>query len=350
MALGEMHGIGDVSDVIALEALNRAPFAMIITNPDYEDNPIVYVNSAFERVTGYSSAAAVGRNCRFLQGEDTDPKTIAKLREAIAENANASVDILNYRADGTAFWNRLMISPLATAAEGRPYFLGVQMALDFDPEEQEKARIKAIDTALSEIQHRVKNHLSMIVGMIRIQARKSDAKGDFTTLARRVETLQLLYEELNSRGGAQNVTNEAPIALGAYLTRVANAISHLDGRRGVRVNTDADAITVPFEVATRLGLVLSEILTNALQHAFEGREAGLVEVRIKALSAGVIRIQISDDGIGMPDGANWPEEGNLGSHIVRELVVGLEGKLSVERGVTGTIISLDVPANVANPA
>ncbi|MGR3485469.1 MAG: PAS domain-containing protein [Paracoccaceae bacterium] len=329
---------------VNLNALTRAPFSMVVTNPNIDDNPIVYVNRAFEQVTGYSRVAAIGRNCRFLQCERTDPETVQTLRDAIAARREVTVDMVNARADGSEFWNRLLITPLEDEAGDIPYFLGVQMALPDPPEA--RARFDAeVQVALSEVQHRVKNHLSMIVGMIRMQAREAseDASADFATLSRRVEALQLLYEEFSATPAGGDGGNDDRIALGAYLTRVANAIAHIDGRRGVRVNIDADAITVAFSTATQVGLVLSEVMTNALQHGFEGREQGLLEVRLKALSDGVARLQVSDDGVGLPEGSEWPEGGNLGSRIVRQLVTGLQAKLSVARGASGTIVTLDVP-------
>jgi two-component sensor histidine kinase len=84
-------------------------------------------------------------------------------------------------------------------------------------------------------------------------------------------------------------------------------------------------------------------MTNAMQHAFVGREAGVVEMRLKALSNGTLRLQISDDGVGLPPGATWPDEGSLGGRIVSQLVEALDAGLSVARGSAGTIISVDVP-------
>jgi len=147
----------------------------------------------------------------------------------------------------------------------------------------------------------------------------------------------LLYEEM------ENVENDATIPLGAYISRIANAIGHLEGRSGVRTNVDADAIEVPFEVALRIGLTVSEILTNAMQHAFEGRDEGMVETRLKSTSNGGIRIQVSDDGVGIPEEAEWPSSDSQGGRIVKQLVQGLRGTLSVSRGDTGTIITLDIP-------
>ena len=80
--------------------------------------PMVYVNTAFERITGYSSEEALGSNCRFLQGSDSDPETVARLREGIKHEIETHVVIRNYRRDGTPFWNDLYISPVRASASG----------------------------------------------------------------------------------------------------------------------------------------------------------------------------------------------------------------------------------------
>jgi len=327
----------------AMRALTRAPMSVVLTNPRLEDNPVVYVNAAFETITGYSQEAAIGRNCRFLQGDDTDPKELARLKNAIKNETEISVDLKNYRADGTAFINRLMISPLTNDDGEVEFFMGVQLAIDADGTiDGERLRREATERVLSELQHRVKNHLSLIVGMIRLQARGSQAAtDDFSTLSRRIEALQLLYEEMGDTRATN--ANDASVAVGAYVSRIANAIAYIDGRSGIRVNIDADAVSVPFETATRIGLVVSEILTNALQHAFKGRDAGIVELRLKMLSQGVMRITITDDGDGMPEGSEWPENGNLGSRIVRDLLSELDATLSVQTENQGTTIAFDVP-------
>jgi PAS domain S-box-containing protein len=334
---------GALPDGMALQILARAPFSIVLTDPTLDDNPIVYVNDAFERSTGYSRAGAIGRNCRFLQGEETDDRTVQRLKDAIAKQEEVAVDILNYRANGTAFWNRLMIAPLFDGAGKLQYFLGVQKVLGRSAEEDRDEADP--DIALHEIQHRVKNHLSMIVSMIRLQSRTLGATEHFETLARRVESLQILYDELSHRRGE----NRDAVALGAYLSRVANAIAHLDGRGGVRVNVDVDAFTVPMETAVRVGLITSEVLTNALQHAFHGREEGLLQTHVHELPGGGIRVQISDDGIGLPPGTDLAAGTGLGSRLVSSLARTLEAELKVESGSGGTTVTLDVPRSARGP-
>jgi PAS domain S-box-containing protein len=339
---GNGTGDGTLPDGMALQILTRAPFSLVLTDPSLADNPIVYVNDAFERATGYARGAVIGRNCRFLQGAETDRRTVARIRAALAAEEEITADILNYRADGTPFWNRLMIAPLYTPSGRIQYFLGVQKVLGRTPPEENE---DDPDIALREIQHRVKNHLSMIVAMIRLQSRNVGATEHFETLARRVESLQLLYDELAHGKGE----NRDAVALGAYLSRIANAIAHLDGRGGVRVNVDVDAFTVPMETAVRVGLITSEVLTNALQHAFTGREEGLLQIRVHEAADGGIRIEVQDDGIGLPEGVDLVSGAGLGSRLVASLARTLEAALSVESGPGGTCVTLVVPRSARGP-
>src|SRR5690349_555198 len=93
-------------------AFRHTRMPMIITDPTQHDNPIIFCNAAFSSLTGYPIEELVGRNCRLLQGAQTDPAAVTKIREAIAEEESVAVDILNYRADGSTFWNALFISPV----------------------------------------------------------------------------------------------------------------------------------------------------------------------------------------------------------------------------------------------
>jgi PAS domain S-box-containing protein len=97
-----------------------------ITDPREPDNPLVWVNPSFTRVTGYDTDEAVGRNCRFLQGPATDPAAIAGIRAAIRERRQHTTTLLNYRKDGTAFWNQLSISPVFDGNGALVSFVGVQ--------------------------------------------------------------------------------------------------------------------------------------------------------------------------------------------------------------------------------
>jgi len=322
-------------------ALERVPFALVITNPNIEDNPIVFVNHAFSRLTGYAPEVAIGRNCRFLQGEDTDPEAIETLRRGLSSREEFAIELLNYKADGQPFLNRIYISPLADEDGGIAYFVGIQRAAG--SADGTTLLADGADEALREIHHRVKNHLSMIVSMIRMQARADQVTSaeTYATLARRIEALQLLYAEMTT-GGTEKASDR-DIQLGAYVSRIASAVSYLDGRESVRLNLDLGNLTASIDTAAQVGLIVSEILTNAYQHAFDGRAVGLFEVRLIELSDGTARLSITDDGIGLPEDSRWPDGGNLGGRIVRSLVTGLDAELRVTGGPRGASIVIDIP-------
>jgi PAS domain S-box-containing protein len=97
-----------------------------ITDPREPDNPLVWVNPSFTRITGYEPDEVVGRNCRFLQGPATDPDAVAEIRTALSEQRTVTTTLLNYRKDGSAFWNQLSVSPVFDGEGTLVSFVGVQ--------------------------------------------------------------------------------------------------------------------------------------------------------------------------------------------------------------------------------
>ncbi|MFB6167801.1 MAG: PAS domain S-box protein [Haloferacaceae archaeon] len=107
-------------------AMDETTVGITISDPARSDNPLVYANDSFCEITGYDRAAALGRNCRFLQGPDTDEETVAEVRAAIDDERPVSVEILNYRPDGEPFWNRLTVAPVRDRSGAVSHFVGFQ--------------------------------------------------------------------------------------------------------------------------------------------------------------------------------------------------------------------------------
>ena len=108
-------------------ALLATPISVTISDPTQRDNPLVWVNPAFTTTTGYSAAEALGRNFRFLQGPDTDSEVVAEIRGALEERRTITATLLNYRKDGSEFWNELSVSPVRNDTGAVTHFVGVQM-------------------------------------------------------------------------------------------------------------------------------------------------------------------------------------------------------------------------------
>ncbi|TCU52295.1 LuxR family transcriptional regulator [Novosphingobium sp. PhB57] len=110
--------------------ISNSRVAAVVSDPRLTDNPIVACNAAFLDLTGYGREEVVGRNCRFLRGAGTEAEQTQRLRDAIAAHRPVMVELTNYRKDGSAFCNAVMVAPLFDASGNLQYFLGSQMAID----------------------------------------------------------------------------------------------------------------------------------------------------------------------------------------------------------------------------
>jgi PAS domain S-box-containing protein len=127
-----------------MSAINSLLSGVTITDPSLPDHPLVFVNDGFTAMTGYTAEDVVGRNCRFLQGPGTDPQAVEALRTAIAEQRSCTEVLLNYRKDGTTFWNELTLSPIFDAHGRLSKYIGLQTDVTArKAAEEERVRLQA---------------------------------------------------------------------------------------------------------------------------------------------------------------------------------------------------------------
>ncbi|MBM2576239.1 PAS domain-containing protein [Jannaschia sp. Os4] len=315
-----------------LQGFSRVRVAMVLTDPRADDNPIVYVNDAFERTTGYQRSAVIGRNCRFLQGEETAKRDVDRIRDAVENHEDVSVDILNYRADGRPFNNRLVIAPITDGDDNIIYFLGIQKELG---ENDPKAHG---DDILVKIGERVRTDLAMVLETIGDFSDEGE-EPDFEAMSRRLETMQLAYESMK----LSDEQEEAGIDLGSLLSRVGAAIAHEMSKPGVRFVQHIEATEVNLDAAVRAALIVSEVLANAFEHAFDRMDEGFVEMRVARLAAGGLRITVTDDGVGMGRNTVFPDPETIGGRLLAKMCDGLDATLTPVRGAAGTVVVVDVP-------
>lgn len=134
-----------------------SPIAAVVTDPRQDDNPIVAANAAFCRLTGYSEAEVVGRNCRFLAGPETEAQQTARIRNALGLRIPVVAEMVNYRKDGSTFRNAVMIAPLFADDGSLRYFLGSQMEIvgDSDGAHERRRRARMVIDALTPRQTQV---------------------------------------------------------------------------------------------------------------------------------------------------------------------------------------------------
>jgi len=156
----------DVDQSVRTRALEKASIALCLTDPDREDNPLVWVNEGFEELTGYDAEDAIGQNCRFLQGERTDPEKAAALREGIREEEPVTVELLNYRKDGMPFWNQVDVVPIYDDEGELVHYLGSQSDVTERKEhEQDLRRQREQIVALNGLNRVIRNINSGLVSL-----------------------------------------------------------------------------------------------------------------------------------------------------------------------------------------
>lgn len=157
---------------IFFAAVKKTRMPMIVTDPHQPDNPIIFANAAFLRTTGYELDEVLGRNCRFLQGPDTRPEHIAEIRDAVREQRDCDIELLNYRKDGTTFWNALFISPVLDADGELVYYFASQLDVsrrrDAEDALRQAQKMEALGQLTGGIAHDFNNLLQVMVGYLDI--------------------------------------------------------------------------------------------------------------------------------------------------------------------------------------
>lgn len=326
--------------------LDHVPVAIAVSEVGPSE-AITYCNLEFERLTGQPAAKIQGNDWRVLPGVAAPPGDETSLGEAVQNDqeyiGTFTIDRDGNRVDVDAWSNTI------ESDEGVPMFRLVALASigqrDRTPGGEYDQLLRDKDVQLRELQHRVKNNLQMITALIRIEARNvpDGQTGErFDRLAGRVQALAILYDLLAGED------SDDGIDLGVYLSQVASSVMQAHAVEGIRLSLKVDTWPVSINVAMPTGLVVNELMTNALKHAFVGRDGGTIEVSSLVTETGC-RVVISDDGVGLPEGETWPQSGKLSAVIAQSLRQNAKAQLEVHSANEGLRVSIFFAREAAEP-
>ena len=318
-------------------AVTASTNSIVIADPNQPDVPLVYVNPAFERTTGYASEEVLGRNCRFLQGKDRDQPALGELRTAVREGRHCTVVLRNYRKDGSLFWNELSIYPVRDEDGRTSSFVGVQNDIT------ERIRTEEI---LSEIRRAERRRIARDLHDVVLQ-----------DLSGALQSLRLTHLRAKRSGASLDLEEELG-ALGRASSGLRNAIYDLRREKerpfleSVESLVDLSRQTMPereirlvvedgFDagLSGRESVELLRILQEALANVRRHSAARHVEVRLRTDDRAIL-IEVSDDGRGFDPGSAGA---GVGLSAMRERAEGLGGDFEVRsRPGRGTEIKVRI--------
>ena len=348
---------GHVSEDPFAAAFKATRMPMIVTDPNQSDNPIIFCNNAFLRLSGYSDDEVIGRNCRFLQGPETDQETISKIREAIAAGQDVSVDILNYRKDGSQFWNAVFISPVRDEAGAIIYFFASQ--LDFTNVKSREADLAAarheaeaevakhtanLRSALEartllvhEVDHRVKNNLLTMASIVKMQARVTKDDGRRQTLMsvlNRIEALSTVQRKLFT------LDDVSKFDISEFARELVTDLVDATGRKDIRLTLDLSPLLVPAVKATPLSLIVNELVGDAVRRGLSDG-GGDIHVVVRRLNGHfLIRIEDTSEPV-EPDIENAELGQMLLEASARQLGAEIERKQEGRKTIVDVVLLVD---------
>lgn len=309
--------------------IETAETIVLVLGPD---SRIVRFNPYLEAVSGYQMAEVQGQDgvAVFVAPQDQD---------------SVRHDLAQVMAGGDIGWEtRTFLTQageernVACAAkglkDGAGSLLGV-LVVGHDvtarktAEEALKMSLAEKELLLQEIHHRVKNNMQLISSLLHLQCQSIDdphVRSLFTNCQHRVHSMALIHDQLHRSPTLSRLD------FSTYLRDLVNLLVRAYSQPSVRIHVEAESVPVDLNTAIPLGLILNELVSNALKHAFPNSRPGRLTIRLGANDHHTLRLVVQDDGIGLPAGLQWDTASTLGLKIIRALTTQIDGRLTVSNG------------------
>ncbi len=332
----ELENLIDELEVMK-SIIENAPFGIVFSNVHEKDDPIIYINKEFTKMTGYTREDIIGKNCRMLQGNETDKNAVWGIRHAIQNKYPYETEILNYKKDGTPFWNRFLIFPIYNSKGESIYFVGVQTditQIKHLEEEQkrmsgeilEAQKLESLGVTIAGIAHDLNtpigvaltssSFLDKLIGKLETEMNREQINPEKVkqTMHSILKTNNLINSNLEKSAhlvkSFKETTADATrkewrkININSFLTTLLVSLSPILNRSKVKASISAETHLNLYTEPGALGQIITNLIVNATVHAFKDIDEKTIEVYVEEKEQKIL-IHIKDNGVGLsPDAIN----------------------------------------------
>lgn len=276
---------------------------------------ILYVNDAFEHMTGYNRGEVAGNSFHVLNGPKTSIEERQNLLNALKEWRTYEAEFINYKKDGSEYWAHVSFAPVMNSNNSYSHWVVVGRDVTERRKREDELResLEEKETLLMEVHHRVKNNLAVVSSMMQLQAMEEQdellQKKLYDSVVR-IRTMVTIHELLYE---SRSFTK---LDFSHNLKKLTSMIDDtIRNNQNVTVDLECDQIILNVNQAIPLSLIANEVITNAYKHAFPKDKSGKITVELKEKN-GTIDLSIFDNGIGIPDNFEEKKSTSLGLKLI----------------------------------
>ncbi len=310
--------------------VDQAPVSIAITDLD---GAIEYVNPKFTEVTGYGRDEVLGKNPRILQSGETPAEVYREMWQSLTAGNVWRGEFSNRKKNGELYVELAVLAPVVGPDGRATHYVAVKEDITERKraDEELEASLREKQALLREVHHRVKNNLQVITSLLRLEAGRSEGGASLRVLKDmqgRILSMALLHETLYRSGEFGRVELET------YVRQLSMQLFRAHGSEsgGANLVLDLSPVRVDIDQAIPCGLLVSEMLTNSLKHGFTGGRGGEVLVSVRTEGEKQVRLEVSDNGVGLPVDFEARREKSLGMKLMTDLARQLGGHLDIGSG------------------
>jgi PAS domain S-box-containing protein len=296
--------------------INNTSDAIIITDMERK---ILQVNKGFEKIYGWTAKEAVGMKLPTIPGNKM-PETKRLLTEVKSGKVVTAYETIRQRKDGNVFDVSVTISPIKNAGGTIVAFAGISRDITERKraEEQTRSSLLEKETLLQEIHHRIKNNMQVISSLLSLQSKYIKDKKDielFKESQNRISSMSLVHEKLYQSG------DFTKIDFNIYVNDLVKSLFHSYGAisNNIVPNIKVNNVSLGIDSAIPCGLIINELITNSLKHAFPDGKKGEIKVILAQTGQNEFELVIRDNGVGIAEGIDFDQSDTLGLHLVKIL-------------------------------